>query len=309
MPESLRYDQSYSDPTLNDPVAVANVDIIGGHLYGNGDAGETIVDYPNAHNKGKPTWMTEFLVNDQTIGTAITTAKQIHDCLTVGNMSAYIWWKCLGDANGLVNASGVPQKRGFVMAQWSRFVRPGFYRVGASVAGGTLLVSAFQETNYMNFAIVAINTNANVDVVQTFSLTNFPATGFVTPWITSRDYSLSSLPPVTVTNSSFTYTIPFQSVVTFVGQATTNAPAAVPPPAPEQPMFTSISVSGGSGGQITLALTGPAGKTYTLLTSTNLVTWQPLYTTNSPTMPINLAFPHHTSDGMRFYRIETDVAQ
>jgi glucuronoarabinoxylan endo-1,4-beta-xylanase len=97
MPESESYDTNFSQPTLNDPAAAASVTYIGGHLYGNGNAGVPIADYPDAHNKGKPTWMTEFLVNDETIGTAITTAKQIHDCLTIGNMSAYIWWKCLGE--------------------------------------------------------------------------------------------------------------------------------------------------------------------------------------------------------------------
>jgi glucuronoarabinoxylan endo-1,4-beta-xylanase len=212
MPESESYNTSYSDPTLDDPIAAANVSLIGGHLYGV----NTIVDYPNAHNKGKPTWMTEYLVNDQTIGTAVATAQQIHDCLTVGNMSAYIWWKCLGDANGLVNASGVPQKRGFVMAQFSRFVRPGYYRFGVTNIGGALSVSAYRDTNSMNFAIVAVNTNANVDVTQTFYLTNFNAAS-VTPWMTSATNSLANLSSIPVTNSSFTYLIPAQSVVTFVG--------------------------------------------------------------------------------------------
>ena len=69
------------------------------------------------------------------VDSAVATAKQMHDCLTVGNMSAYIMWKAYGDANGLVNASGVPQKRGFVFAQWSRFVRPNDYRVGVTNTG------------------------------------------------------------------------------------------------------------------------------------------------------------------------------
>ena len=84
MPESYYFNQAMSDPTLTDPVAVTNVSIVAGHLYG-----ATIADYPNAHNNGKPTWMTEYLVNDQSIGAAIATAQQIHTCLTLGNMSAY----------------------------------------------------------------------------------------------------------------------------------------------------------------------------------------------------------------------------
>jgi glucuronoarabinoxylan endo-1,4-beta-xylanase len=214
MPESESFDTSYSDPTLNDPVAASNVTFIAGHLYGV----TTIQDYPNAHNQGIPTWMTEYLVNDQTIDTAIATAQQIHDCLTVGNMSAYIWWKCLGDANGLVNASGVPQIRGFVLAQFSRFVRPGFDRIGVTSDVRSASISAYKDTNSPGFAIVAVNTNANTSIIQTFQLTNFTAAS-VTPWITSSNLSLASQPVVTVTNASFTYVLPALSVVTFAGQS------------------------------------------------------------------------------------------
>jgi len=216
MPESEGFNTSYSDPTLNDPVAVTNVSIIAGHLYGV----TTISDYPNAHNNGKPTWMTEYLVNDQSIGAAVATAQQIHDCLTIGNMSAYVWWKTLGDSNGLVNASGVPQPRGFVMAQFSRFVRPGFNRIATANNDGTLMV-AFRNTNSTTFAIVAINPTA-FPLAPTFNLQNFPAVASVAPWITSSSLSLAAQSSVAVTNSTFAYTLPGMSVVTFVGQA--NSP-------------------------------------------------------------------------------------
>jgi glucuronoarabinoxylan endo-1,4-beta-xylanase len=88
MPESFHYDQTLSNPILNDPVAAANLAYIGEHLYGAG-----IQDYPLARSLGKHIWMTEYLVNDQSIGAAIDTAQRISDALTVGNMSAYIWWK------------------------------------------------------------------------------------------------------------------------------------------------------------------------------------------------------------------------
>ena len=150
MPESLKSDHTLSETTLNDPTAAVNVDYIGGHLYG-----ATISDYPLARSLNLPIWMTEYLENDQvvrdtagnpvkdangqltrlsdseTIPGAVTTARQIIDCLTVGNMSAYIWWKCIGDSNGLLNNAAAPERRGFVMAQFSRFVRPGSHRIDA----------------------------------------------------------------------------------------------------------------------------------------------------------------------------------
>ena len=283
MPESESFTTAYSDPTLNDSVAAANVTIIAGHLYGV----SSIQDYPEAHAKGKPTWMTEYLVNDQTIDTAIATAQQIHDCLTVGNMSAYIWWKCLGDANGLVNAAGVPQIRGFVMAQFSRFVRPGFHRLGVTNTA-TDSVSAYKGANG-KFAIVAVNSNST-DIAQTFSFTNCAVTKNVTPWITSSNLSLAAQAAVAVTNSSFSYTVPAMSVVTFVGQIS-NGP----------PVINSISLAGG---KVHLSVGGPTNYDYTLKTSTNLVSWQALLTTNLPVVPTTLVDTNLATNAARFYRLQ-----
>ncbi len=384
MPESFQFDFSQSDSTLNDATAVTNVDIVGGHLYGYG----TVQAYTNALNRGKPTWMTEYLVNDQTWTAALPTAQQIHGCLAVGNMSAYIWWKCLGDANGLVNASGTPQKRGFAMAQFSRFVRPGYYRIGVTNTAGNISVSAFKETGSGKFAIVAINVNLTT-VTQVVNLANFTADS-VTPWITSSSLSLSSQSAVTVTNASFTYPLPAMSVVTFVGQQQSpNTPPTLAPIASQitnagvtlvitnaatdtnqpaqtltfsllsaptnatltplnntnavftwrplvsqadttntvtlkvadsgspslsatnsflitvnplaQPAVSSISMSGG---RVSLVATGAVGPDYTVLVSTNLTSWQVLFTSNSPPMPVTLVDTNFSNYPARFYRIQ-----
>ena len=288
MPESFKYDFAMSDPTLNDPVAAANVDYVGGHLYGN----PTIQEYANAHSKGKPTWMTEFLLNDQTIETAVETGQQIHDCLVTANMSAYIWWKAYGDANGVVNASGVPQKRGFVLSQWSRFVRPNAYRIGTTNTG-LGYISAYRNTNSGRFAIVAVN-DSGLPVAKTFTLQNFPGVTSVTPWMTSSNLSLAAQSVVGVTNASFAYTLSPVSVITFVGQAISNAP-----PAP--PVFTSISFDGNA---VTLTINGDVGRDYSLFSSTNLLNWQLLLTTNPPAVPFSVRDTNLT-DVLRFYRLTT----
>ena len=290
MPESLGYNFSYSDPTLNDPVAATNVALVGGHLYGV----TTIQDYANAHSKGKPTWMTEYLLNDQTIGSAIATAQQIHDCLTTGNMSAYIWWKTLGNANGLVNASGVPQIRGFVMAQFSRFVRPNYYRLGVSNNANTS-ITAYKATNSPNFAIVAINSNATMAVTQTFGLTDFNATT-VTPWITTAAQSLAVQTPLGLTNSAFTYTLPAMSIVTFVGQSASSpntAPTLVPVVsrtinAGVTLVFTNVATDPEVPPQ-TLAfslLTGPTNAT--LNAANGVFLWRPLVSQAGTTNPVSV---------------------
>ena len=210
MPESLRFDQALSNTTLNDPAAAANVDYIGGHLYG-----ATIRDYPLARQRGKPLWQTEYLVNDQSLGSALTTGVQINDCITVGNMSAYIWWKTIGNANGLLNASGAAQKRGFVMGQYSRFVRPGDVRIGTTTQSGPLRTSAFRDMSTSRFAIVLIN-NTTAAATQRVNLRGITASN-VTPWITSASQSLQQQSTVNVSGNAFTYNIPAQSIVTFVG--------------------------------------------------------------------------------------------
>ena len=234
--------------------------------------------------------MTEFLLNDQTIETAVATGQQVHECLVTGNMSAYIWWKAYGDANGVVNASGVPQKRGFVLGQWSRFVRPNDYRIGTTNTG-LGYISAYRNTNSGRFAIVAVN-NSGLPVAKTFSLQNFPNVVFVTLWMTSSNVSLAAQSAVGVTNASFAYTLPPVSVVSFVGQAISNAP-------PTRPVFTLISFDGTA---VMLTINGDAGRDYTLSGSTNLLNWETLLTTNPPAVPFSVSDTNPT-DVLRFYRL------
>lgn len=68
-----------------------------------------------------------------------------------------------------------------------------------------------------------------------------------------------------------------------------------------QPVMSSIAASGG---QVSLVVNGPAGPDYTLLTSTNLIGWQVLFTTNSPAIPLMLADTNLNAAPMRFYRIQ-----
>ena len=209
MPESFHYDQSLSNPTLNDPAAAAHVAYIGGHLYGAG-----IQDYPLAHALGKHTWMTEYLVNDQRINAAVDTGQQISDTLTVGNMSAYIWWKTIGNANGLLNAAGVLQPRAYVMAQFSKFVRPGDVRIDVPFNSSPLGLSAFMDPTSGRFSIVAVN-DTTLPVTQAFTV-NGVIPNSLTPWITSATQSLQPQQPLRV-DGGFTYTVPSFSVVTFTG--------------------------------------------------------------------------------------------
>lgn len=290
LPESYAFRQVLSDATLNDPLAATNVAIVGGHLYGV----NTVTDYPLAHAKDKPTWMTEYLINNQTIESAMDTAAQIHDCLTTGNMSAYIWWKCLSNTNGLLSGSGVIQKRGYMMSQFSRFVRPGYYRI-AETNFGSGRVSAYKNTNGTQFAIIAINPYS-LAFNQTISLANFPA-ATLTPWITSATQSLAVQTPFVVSNAVFTFNLPANTIVTFVGQLITNTP----------PTFAAVSPRTVNPGVIVLVtnavtdldlpgqtlaftlLTAPSNASLTALNSSNaLFRWRPLISQAASTNSIQV---------------------
>jgi len=67
-----------------------------------------------------------------------------------------------------------------------------------------------------------------------------------------------------------------------------------------QPALNSIVLGGD---QVSLSATGLLGPDYTLLTSTNLVSWQPLFTTNPTVMPLAFADTNR-NDAARFYRLQ-----
>ncbi|KAJ3049662.1 Endo-1,4-beta-xylanase, putative, xyn5A [Rhizophlyctis rosea] len=83
-PEPLGMSSKYINAVLSDSTAAANVDIVGGHIYGSNPY--------SFDSKGKPIWMTEHLLNDN-VGWAetMTMAREINSVFTSG-WNAYLWW-------------------------------------------------------------------------------------------------------------------------------------------------------------------------------------------------------------------------
>lgn len=220
-PESFQFRRNMSDPLLNDDAAAANFDIVGGHIYGAG-----LFAYPLAATKSKEVWMTEHLDLSVDWTGALATAKEIHDCLATANFSAYIWWY-VRRYYGPLGEDSVVTKRGYVMAQFAKFIRPGFVRVDATARPVTgVSVSAYKREKLV---IVAVNQGTTA-VSQVFSLANATVTSVV-PWVTSATVSLESQPAIAVTGGTFTATLPAESVTTFVGNLVVPAPTIVTPPA------------------------------------------------------------------------------
>jgi glucuronoarabinoxylan endo-1,4-beta-xylanase len=266
LPEQSSWQSAYYLTAMNDTNVAADVGIIADHNYDgpNFDTGATA---PPAAlpNYGKPLWETEVSTGDAydgSISNAMYWATRIHLFMTVAQANAWHYWWLIdegADNQGLTDGSGNPAKRMFALGNFSRFVRPGFYRIDANGLTSAM-VSAYDETNSGAFVIVAINTNATISISQTFMLTNFTHTGSsVTPWITSiSQNSTNSLPQVPISGSSFTYTLPAMSVVTFVGSAAANS----------MPRLSIMS----TGANNTLVLSWPGSGGITLQTNNNLKT-------------------------------------
>jgi glucuronoarabinoxylan endo-1,4-beta-xylanase len=224
MPEAINFSAgslfALADPSLNDPAAAAHIDIVAGHLYGTAPA-----PYPNAVSKNKEVWMTEHTVETTGMPGAMDLGREIHESMTVGNYNAYLYWWLqnwiVGNNSpyvaGLINDPALDlelTKKGYVLGQFSKFVRPDFVRTNASASPSSgVYVSSYKDVANSRFVIVAINTGRS-DVIQPFMVQNQAITQ-LTPHRTSVAENIAPLDAVNLVAGSFSYTLPGLSVTTF----------------------------------------------------------------------------------------------
>jgi glucuronoarabinoxylan endo-1,4-beta-xylanase len=206
MPESEGFNYSYSDPTLNNSTADGHVTIIAGHLYGVSPS-----TYSNALSHGKHVWMTEHYYDGTDMGTCMTIAKEMSDCMN-DQMSAYFWWWIAqGDPASFINGTTV-DKRGYTMGQFAMWVRPGKIRCSSTYnPSSNVYVTAYHSGGVV---VVAINTGTS-SVSQPFSFQNVSGLSSMSVNRTSSSENMASVGSVTVANNAFTYTLPAQSITTF----------------------------------------------------------------------------------------------
>ncbi|WP_051808099.1 cellulose binding domain-containing protein [Actinoplanes subtropicus] len=272
-PESFQYVKSMSDPILNDPAALANVDIIGAHLYGTPYAN---FPYPLFKQKGagKELWMTEVYYPNSTDSAdawpgALDVAEHIHHAMVDAEFQAYVWWY-LRRSYGPMREDGQISKRGAMMAHFARFVRPGYIRVDATANPVTnVYVSAYKNAD--TAVIVAVNKNTSA-VTQQFTLAGTTASGPVANWLTDSSRNVAPQNTLTMTNGSVSVTLPAHSAMTLVisvngasspSPSPSVSPTAVPtttPPAGTAPRvtYTTNTWSTGLTANISITNAGPA---------------------------------------------------
>ena len=190
--ESFAYQKSLYDKVLNDASALKNWDILGAHFYASDRrTGDNFFQYSLADQKGVERWMTEHYTESQGSGNywrtitntgdqanankrdtvnAMDVAYEIHRAMVVGNFNQYTWWyirRCYGlimekdFGNKLQipsNEIGKISKRGYVLSQFARFVRPGAVRVGATAnPEKEVFASAYKSANGDSVIVVLVN--------------------------------------------------------------------------------------------------------------------------------------------------------
>ncbi|PAP75047.1 T9SS type A sorting domain-containing protein [Rubrivirga marina] len=245
-PESFHFDHDWSDPTLNDPEAAANLDIVGGHIYGSG-----LEPYPLAKEKGKDLWMTEHLTESRRSADvwplALEVGEEIQDVMFAG-VNAYVWWYVVryygpiadGETSATspddpYSAKGEVTKKGHVMSQFARFVRPGFVRLHTDRPTRFSSVTATAYAGDGELVIVAINrTDTARDV--SFSLEGGTA-GTFRRTVTSETQDAVRLADVAASGGALAVTLGPSSATTFVGDL---AGVATEAGAPDGPTFRAV---------------------------------------------------------------------
>ncbi len=208
-PESFQFLRPISDAILNDSGACANLDIVGGHVYGGG-----IAPYPLAVSKRKEIWMTEHLDTDTSWPAVLATGVEMSNCMSAG-MNAYVWWYIVR-FYGPISEDGNVSKRGYVMSQFARFIRPGYYRVECNISpwSCTLYVTAYKDSSSSTAVIVAVNTDsAPLDLairIQNGSMNQF------TPYTTTRFKNCVQGDDINIIDNKFTFKLEASSITTFV---------------------------------------------------------------------------------------------
>lgn len=229
----------YVNALRADPVALGYVDTYLTHNYGNGNdptgrSPQLWSDLWNGRtgnpawtgikNDGKDFWMSEDSGEAATWDGAMRLAAKTQDALTLGNVSAWIYWQTTTAAtthgiynltagtDGLAKADKYAAQRHFF-----RYVRPDAVRVSATPSDPNgVEVSAFIHDEDDTLTSVLVNTTTTSQVIN-LHLSNVSLGSFGT-YVESQAGSFSfGKAAVTVSNGVATITLPARSIVTLQG--------------------------------------------------------------------------------------------
>jgi O-glycosyl hydrolase len=215
-------------------VLLSTLDVVGQHMY-HGDEPEDSVTRAIAETgkwsrkNQRDVWLTEtanLAVCERE--DPIRLATRIHNCFTVGSMSAFLVWDIFwgaGTGEGMLVLVDNPftgsrdkwsSERGFTIlpnfwfyAQFCRFIRPGALRVHVDSSSRTVLASAYVQSRD-RFCVILINTSrasvANVSILAGQTCVAGSSQVFQSTLDTSmtnlgqlQNGAIASLPPQSIT--------------------------------------------------------------------------------------------------------------
>lgn len=176
---------------------------------------------------GKPLWESEWGVNGSTWNTSwddgsesagFTWAQRVQTGLTRANLNTFLhWWgvSSTGHDSALIGLSGTSlkvSKRYYALANFSRFIRPGAVRIGATGGDSNPTVSAYRNGDGST-VIVVLNTGRG-SVSATYTVSG-RSSGTATPYLTNANSSTAAQSSIALRGGSFTATVPARSLVTY----------------------------------------------------------------------------------------------
>ena len=236
--ESFSYNKNYYNKILNDQSALNNIDIVATHFYGT-----QVKDmaYPLLKQKAssKELWMTEVYVPNSDANSAdrwpeaLDVSLNMHNALNNG-FQAYTWWY-IRRSYSLIKEDGNISKRGYCFANYSKFVRPGYVKVDATVnPDNGIYVTAYKGDN--KAVIVAIN-KSNAQVTKKFNVSNGTIKS-VDRYRTSANENLAKTANMELTGNGFYASLPANTVSTFVCSLSGSGNSTTQPTEPSNPTQT-----------------------------------------------------------------------
>lgn len=215
-PESFQYVKSFSDPIIEDAAAFANLDILGAHLYG---TPYSDFPYPLFQEKGagKELWMTEVYYPNSSDSAnlwpeALEVAEHVHHAMTDGEFQAYVWWY-IRRGYGPILEDGSISKRGYMLAHFTKFIRPGAVRIEAPSEAQTGVLTSAYAGEDGGLVVVAVNTTTD-PVTQPVAVHGHVVKR-VRSWVTDATRNLEEQPDIFGRGTGFVASLPPQSATTF----------------------------------------------------------------------------------------------
>jgi glucuronoarabinoxylan endo-1,4-beta-xylanase len=242
-PESANWDTfgDYANPLLDEPAVLKQMLAVATHDYGGAE-----FELGRARELGQEVWMTEMSDANQNpdpgMNSALSIAVKIQVALTRAQVSAWhYWWLLPRTDNGIGDTNAAltdPQlrmtKRAYALGHYSRFIRPGFVRLGTNAQWARQVVgSAFRSPDSTTLVVVLVSDRSGA-LEQKIQVPGLELTS-AELWVTDKQRSLErsgDAPEITRARDGdgveLHVTLPPNSVVTVVsrtGGAIAPAPA------------------------------------------------------------------------------------